>query len=88
MQNLNIILSTCSCRKLNTLSVVLMHKNKYDISMQLIPLYGKKLFQDYELILKQKNVLLSKKCRLEKFFLSFSSLTKCKLQKISLVVIF
>lgn len=42
MQALNIILS--SCRKLTKLSVVLMHKNKYDISMQLISLYGKKLF--------------------------------------------
>lgn len=58
MQALNIILSTCSCRKLNKLSVVLVHKNKDDISMQLIPLYDKKLFRDYELILKPISVLV------------------------------
>lgn len=44
-----------------------MHKNKYDISMQLIPLYGKKLFRDYELILKQINVLVLNKCHWGKF---------------------
>lgn len=44
-----------------------MHKNKYDISMQLISLYGKKLFWDSELILKQINVLVFNKCHLEKF---------------------
>lgn len=58
MQAFNIILSTFSCRKLNNLSVVLRHKNKYDISMQLIPLCDKKIFSDYELILKQINVLV------------------------------
>lgn len=44
-----------------------MHENKYDISVQLIPLYGKKLFQDCDLILKQINVLVLSKCHLEKF---------------------
>lgn len=52
MQALNIILSTCSCRKLNKLSVVLMHNV---------------IIQDYELILKQINVLVLNKCHLEKF---------------------
>lgn len=90
MQALNIILSTCNYRKCKKLSVVLMHKNKCHVHKQLITLYGKKLFQDYELVLKQISVLVLAKWHLGKFkiFFSFFFLSKCKIQKMTLTVIF
>lgn len=47
------MLSACNYGKYKKLSFVLMHKNKCHIHKQLIMLYDKKVFQDYEFILKQ-----------------------------------
>lgn len=80
MQALNIILSTCNYRKCKKLSVVLMHKNKCHVHKQLITLYGKKLFQDYELVLKQISVLVLAKWHLGKFKIFFSFFFPIKMQ--------
>lgn len=57
-----------------------MHKNKCHVHKQLITLYGKKLFQDYELVLKQISVLVLAKWHLGKFKIFFSFFFPIKMQ--------